>query len=116
VESLRSSNLNGIEEALQDHGIDIITGPSTNRTATIVACADSPLGTLPLGYAEFNGRPFGLPVIVKFGRGGSKGVGGDGGREEATADLKWNHEIGEQVSVWYKNMNYYCSGFIRWCQ
>lgn len=73
----------GIDKALNDNEVDILMGPgdgpffSISGTAgqvsqlheVFVHYADSCLGypgaTLPVGYLNFNGRPFGLQIIAK---------------------------------------------------
>jgi len=43
-------------------------GAPTGRTATVYAMAGCPVGTLPLGYAQFNGRPFGMAFVARKNR------------------------------------------------
>lgn len=59
--TLRTNNKDlGIDKALKDYEVDVIVGTPTGRMMTVAALA----GYLPLGYARFNGRPFGLAVIA----------------------------------------------------
>jgi amidase len=58
----------GIDATLKKYDLDVIMGAPTGRSATIYDMAAYPIGTLPLGYARFNGRPFGLSVVAPGGR------------------------------------------------
>ncbi|RSL88059.1 hypothetical protein CEP51_001899 [Fusarium floridanum] len=63
--TLRTNNKDlGIDKALKDYEVDVIVGTPTGRMITVAALAGYPIGSLPLGYARFNGRPFGLAVIA----------------------------------------------------
>jgi len=39
-------------------------GPADARMSTVAAAAGYPVGTVPLGFADFNGRAFGMNVVV----------------------------------------------------
>ncbi|KAL8901654.1 MAG: hypothetical protein Q9207_005095 [Kuettlingeria erythrocarpa] len=54
----------GINKALREHGVDVIIGPADSRVPDVVALARYPSVTLPLGYLDWNGRPFGLLAIT----------------------------------------------------
>jgi len=56
---------NGIDKVLEENDVDIIMGPGDGAMFTIAATAGYPSATLPLGYLEFNGRPFGLQIMAK---------------------------------------------------
>lgn len=63
--TLRTNNKDlGIDATLQENEIDIIIGAPTGRSATVAALAGYPVGTVPLGYARFNGRPFGMAIFA----------------------------------------------------
>ena len=63
--TLRKNNKDlGIDNTLQENEIDLIIGPPTGRSATIAALAGYPVGTVPLGYATYNGRPFGMAIFA----------------------------------------------------
>lgn len=49
---------------MQCFGVDVILGPADGRMATLAAAAGYPVGTVPLGFADFNGRAFGMNVIA----------------------------------------------------
>ncbi|KAF9769682.1 hypothetical protein IL306_012886 [Fusarium sp. DS 682] len=61
---LTNNKDHGIDKTLKDYDVDVIIGTPTGRMITVAALAGYPIGTLPLGYARFNGRPFGLAVIA----------------------------------------------------
>ena len=74
---------NGISKTLHSHNVDVIIGPADSRLPDVVAlasksplpctrlstklllttCTGYPSVTLPLGYLDWNGRPFGLLVV-----------------------------------------------------
>ncbi|KAI1201528.1 amidase signature domain-containing protein [Nemania serpens] len=58
----------GIDAAMKMYDLDVIMGAPTGRSATIYDIAGYPVGTVPLGYAKFNGRAFGLSFVVQEGR------------------------------------------------
>ncbi|KAI1348678.1 amidase signature domain-containing protein [Xylaria sp. FL0043] len=58
----------GIDAAMKEYDLDVIMGAPTGRSATIYDVAGYPVGTVPLGYAKFNGRAFGLSFVVQKGR------------------------------------------------
>jgi len=55
----------GIDKVLDDNGVDILMGPGDGPLFTIFGTAAYPGATLPLGYLDFNGRPFGLQITTK---------------------------------------------------
>lgn len=66
---LREHNrVQGVDKALSDYGVDVIMGPPTGRIATVAAAAGYPAGNVPLGYADFNGRPFGMIIVAPANR------------------------------------------------
>ncbi|KAI1132451.1 amidase family protein [Nemania abortiva] len=56
---------NGIDRTLEDNNVDIIMGPGDGLMMMISGTAGYPSATLPLGYLDFNGRPFGLQIMAK---------------------------------------------------
>lgn len=52
-----------IQNSFHENGVNVIMGPADGRIATVAALAGYPVATVPLGYAEFNGRAFGLNII-----------------------------------------------------
>ncbi|KAI1274949.1 amidase signature domain-containing protein [Xylaria sp. FL0933] len=65
---LRNTRELGIDAAMKRYGLDVIMGAPTGRSASIYDVAGYPVGTVPLGYAKFNGRAFGLSFVVQKGR------------------------------------------------
>jgi amidase len=55
----------GIDRTLEENGVDVIIGPGDGRMFKISGTAGYPIASLPLGYLDFNGRPFGLQVTTK---------------------------------------------------
>ncbi|KAJ8132894.1 hypothetical protein O1611_g731 [Lasiodiplodia mahajangana] len=55
----------GIDQVLEDNGVDILMGPGDGPMMSIAGMAGYPSATLPLGYLDFNGRPFGLQISAK---------------------------------------------------
>ena len=43
-------------------------GPADARMASVAAAAGFPVGTVPLGYADFNGRAFGMNLLSASGQ------------------------------------------------
>ncbi|KAJ5289132.1 amidase signature domain-containing protein [Penicillium angulare] len=52
-----------IKKSINENGINVIMGPADARIATVASIAGYPVATIPLGYADFNGRAFGLNII-----------------------------------------------------
>ncbi|KAI0875937.1 amidase signature domain-containing protein [Hypoxylon argillaceum] len=67
AEALRAAARGAINRVLNSHDIDVILAPSDSRMSSVAAAAGYPLGNLPLGYADFNGRGFSLHVIAQAG-------------------------------------------------
>lgn len=61
---VREKASNTIKKALHDYDVDVIMGPADGRIASVAAAAGFPVATVPLGYADFNGRAFGLNLIA----------------------------------------------------
>lgn len=53
-----------ITKLLRDNELDAVLGPADARMASVAAIAGYAVGSLPLGYAEFNGRAFGVNIIA----------------------------------------------------
>lgn len=61
---LRGTAQSGIDGPFQECGVDLILGPADACMATVASAAGYPVGTVPLGFANFNGRAFGMNVVV----------------------------------------------------
>lgn len=64
---IRETAANAVESLLKKHNIDVIVGSSDSRLAGVAAVAGFPIGNVPLGFAEFNGRGIGLSVLAPAG-------------------------------------------------
>jgi amidase len=56
---------NGIDKVLEDNEVDIILGPGDGALFNIAGTAGYPVASLPLGYLDFNGRPFGMQITAR---------------------------------------------------
>ncbi len=65
--SLRSHARRKIGRSLSEHRVDVILGPADARMASVAAAACYPVGVVPLGFADFNGRAFGMNIIAREG-------------------------------------------------
>jgi amidase len=64
---LRDVARDTVEKVLKDCAVDVILAPCDSRLNSVAAAAGYPLGNLPLGYADFNGRGFSLHAIAPAG-------------------------------------------------
>jgi amidase len=67
---LRGTAIAGIQKTLNDFNIDVIMGPADARIASVAAAAGYPVATVPLGFADFNGRAFGMNILAGPGKEG----------------------------------------------
>lgn len=83
MKATASATSNAIDKTLHSHNVDVIISPADSRLPDVVAlaskpplpctrlstklllttCTGYPSVTLPLGYLDWNGRPFGLLVV-----------------------------------------------------
>ncbi|KAF2686408.1 amidase signature enzyme [Lentithecium fluviatile CBS 122367] len=64
LEHLRSmARDEGVEKILKEYEVDIIMGPCDSPLPLFAACGGYPVISLPLGYLDYNGRPFGLIAL-----------------------------------------------------
>jgi len=61
---LRGTATAGIQKTFKDYGVDVIMGPADARIASVAAAAGYPVATVPLGFADFNGRAFGMNILA----------------------------------------------------
>ena len=64
LEVTRSRTRTATQKSLNEMGIDVIMGPADARIASVAAAAGYPVATVPLGFADFNGRAFGMNFIA----------------------------------------------------
>jgi amidase len=67
VKHMQETSRSSIIKTLQDNDVDVVIGPADARIASIAACAGYPVATVPLGFADFNGRAFGMNLISTAG-------------------------------------------------
>ena len=67
LNSLRSYAQGEITKSLAAYRVDVILGPADARMASVAAAAGYPVGVVPLGFADFNGRAFGMNIIARAG-------------------------------------------------
>ncbi|KAF2963131.1 hypothetical protein GQX73_g10447 [Xylaria multiplex] len=65
---VRSTAAKAVEALLKTHDIDVVIGSSDARLAGVAAAAGFPIGNVPLGFADFNGRAIGLSVLAPTGQ------------------------------------------------
>ncbi|KAK3186367.1 hypothetical protein K4F52_004905 [Lecanicillium sp. MT-2017a] len=54
----------GIDKILKEYDIDVIIGPAESPMPTIACASGYPIASMPLGYLDFNGRPFGMAALA----------------------------------------------------
>ncbi|KAM0335643.1 hypothetical protein ACHAQA_000692 [Verticillium albo-atrum] len=54
----------GIDKILREYNIDVIIGPAESPMSSIAAASGYPIASMPLGYLDFNGRPFGMAALA----------------------------------------------------
>lgn len=64
LEATRGGIRKAIRKILADNEVDVIMGPADGPLANIAAAAGYPNAAVPLGFAEFNGRAFGMNIIA----------------------------------------------------
>jgi amidase len=64
MEALREFASSKVKGLLHEHDLDVILGPCDSRTGSVGSASGFPVGNLPLGFAEFNGRPFALHMLA----------------------------------------------------
>ncbi|KAI1063472.1 hypothetical protein LB506_012763 [Fusarium annulatum] len=54
----------GLDRIFKEYGVDVIVGSSDTAIKAYASGSGYPVGNVPLGYLDFNGRPFGLAVLA----------------------------------------------------
>ncbi|KAF5548339.1 glu asp-tRNA amidotransferase subunit A [Fusarium phyllophilum] len=54
----------GLDRIFKEYGVDVIVGSSDTAITAYASGSGYPVGNVPLGYLDFNGRPFGLAVLA----------------------------------------------------
>ncbi|KAJ2982353.1 hypothetical protein NUW58_g6458 [Xylaria curta] len=63
VEKYCAGMRNKIKKCLEDRNVDFIMAPGDSLLCTIAMAAGYPTASVPLGFADFNGRPFGIQLM-----------------------------------------------------
>jgi len=61
---VRETAANAVNAVLEYNNIDVVIRSSDARLAGVAAAAGFPIGNMPLGFADFNGRAIGLSVLA----------------------------------------------------
>lgn len=64
MEWLRQASRAAVQEALNLHQLDAIIADGDSRLCAIASIGGYACGTMPLGYADFNGRGFGVQIMA----------------------------------------------------
>ncbi|KAK3345811.1 amidase signature domain-containing protein [Lasiosphaeria hispida] len=64
LKALRDFAASNVRSLLKEYDVDVILGPCDSRTGSVGSAAGFPVANLPLGFANFNGRPFSLHMIA----------------------------------------------------
>ncbi|KAF7893075.1 uncharacterized protein EAF02_000613 [Botrytis sinoallii] len=59
-----SAKTNGIDKTIHQFGLDVVIESMDGRMPTVAAAAGYPVGTVPLGYSQTDGRLFGLAIVA----------------------------------------------------
>lgn len=62
--ALRGAASHTLLSLMKEYDVDVLLGPCDSRFNSVGAAAGFPVGNLPLGFADFNGRPFSLHAIA----------------------------------------------------
>lgn len=64
---LRQSVRHAVHLCLEESNADIIMASGETLLPSIAACAGYPIGSVPLGFSTYNGRPFGMEIMSRNG-------------------------------------------------
>lgn len=65
LSALRSRTKENIDRCLWETGSHVIIGPADSLLVSLAAAAGYPIASVPLGFADFNGRAFGMHIIAR---------------------------------------------------
>ena len=65
LSELRSRSRENIDRCLLETGSHVIMGPADSLLVSLAAAAGYPIASVPLGFATFNGRAFGMHIIAR---------------------------------------------------
>ncbi|CAI7674385.1 unnamed protein product [Penicillium discolor] len=64
---LRQSVWHAVHLCLEESNVDVIMASGETLLPSIAACAGYPIGSIPLGFSTYNGRPFGMEIMSRNG-------------------------------------------------
>ncbi|KPM44909.1 hypothetical protein AK830_g1647 [Neonectria ditissima] len=67
LKHLRSSVRNAVELVLKETGADVVMASGESLLPSIAATAGYPIASVPLGFSDYNGRPFGMEIMARNG-------------------------------------------------
>jgi amidase len=67
---LRSVTRQKVDDCLAKSGADVIMASGDSLMKTVAAATGYPIGCVPLEYAAFNGRAFGMEIMARSGEEG----------------------------------------------
>jgi len=65
---LRQTVRDLVEKCLTDANAEFIMASGESVLTTIAAAAGYPIASVPLGFSNFNGRPFGMEIMARNGQ------------------------------------------------
>lgn len=65
---LRSVTRQKVDDCVVKSGADVIMASGDSLMTTVPAATGYPIGCVPLGFADFNGRAFGMEIMARSGR------------------------------------------------
>ena len=65
LNKLRSCTKENIDKCLSETRSHVIIGPADSLLVSLAAAAGYPVASVPLGFANFNGRAFGMHIIAR---------------------------------------------------
>jgi amidase len=68
AKGIREAASQAVQKILKDYEVDVILGPCDSHMNSVGSASGYPVGNLPLGYANFNGRAFSLHSIAPAGQ------------------------------------------------
>lgn len=64
LSELRSRSRENIDKCMLETGSHVIIGPANSLLVSLAAAVGYPIASVPLGFASFNGRAFGMHIIA----------------------------------------------------
>ena len=65
LSQLRLRTRENIDQCLSETGSHVIIGPADSLLVSLAAAAGYPVASVPLGFADFNSRAFGMHIIAR---------------------------------------------------